>query len=362
MPPSSPSAATLRQLAALIHPGGVTAPSGPIAGSLELVAAAREHRVAALVARALETRGELAGLDDAARAALRRALLDQQQERAQLDALGAVAAAALDAAGIPFVALKGAALGAAHYPAPALRPMTDVDLLVAPGDKDRALTALAAAGFVRPPPAQEAFWAGSFYNLPLDPPPGQAGKLELHWSIAQQGRHAPDVEGILARARAIETPAGRLPIPEAVDLLLHQSLHLSYHYFEPKLIWLHDLALLHRDPPDAAETLARAAAWGMHLPLALAAAQVERAFPGTVSPPFRTLAERSLRARTLLTWAGAGADEPLALLARWNDRRRQLVYAVATLDRPSQMVRALTSWARRAARHGDAAGRRKDPC
>ncbi len=209
MPPSSPSAATLRQLAALIHPGGVAAPAGPIAGSQELVAAAREHRVAALLARALEARGELAGLDDAARAALRRALLDQQQERAQLDALGAVAAAALDAAGIPFVALKGAALGAAHYPAPALRPMTDVDLLVAPGDKDRALAALAAAGFVRPPPGQEAFWAESFYNLPLDAPPGQAGKLELHWSIAQQGRHAPMSRGSWrARVRSRPRPAG----------------------------------------------------------------------------------------------------------------------------------------------------------
>ena len=362
MPPPTPSAATLRRLAALIHPGGAAPLADGSFDAADLVRAAREHRVAALLARALEARGTLSGLDETARTALRRALLDQQQERAQLDALGVAAAAALGAAGIPFVALKGAALGAALYAAPALRPMTDVDLLVAPADKERSLVTLAAAGFRRPPAELEAFWADAFYNLPLDAPPGQAGKLELHWSIAQEGRHAPDVEGILARARVVESAAGRLPIPAPVDLLLHQSLHLSYHYFEPKLIWLHDLALIHRDPPDAAESLARAQAWGMRLPLALAAAHVERVFPGTVSAPFRALAEESPRARTLLAWAGAGADEPLALLSGWDDRRRQLVYAVATLDRPSQMARALASWARRAARHGDAAGRRKLPC
>ena len=362
MPPPTPSAATLRRLAALIHPGGAAPLADGSFDAADLVRAAREHRVAALLARALEARGTLSGLDETARTALRRALLDQQQERAQLDALGVAAAAALGAAGITFVALKGAALGAVLYATPALRPMTDVDLLVAPADKERSLVTLAAAGFRRPPAELEAFWADAFYNLPLDAPPGQAGKLELHWSIAQEGRHAPDVEGILARARVVESAAGRLPIPAPVDLLLHQSLHLSYHYFEPKLVWLHDLALIHRDPPDAAETLARAEAWGMRLPLALAAAQVERVFPGTVSPPFRALVAASPRARLLLAWAGAAEDDPLALLERWDDRRRQLLYAFATLDRPSQMARALASWARRALRHGDAAGRRKVPC
>ncbi len=359
---STPSAATLRQLAALIHPAGATALAANGLRAKELVHAAREHRVAALLARALESSGNLAGLDEAARTALRRVLLDQQQERAQLDALAVAAAGALDAAGIRFVALKGAALGAALYAAPALRPMTDVDLLVTPADKERSLAALTAAGFQRPSAELEAFWAEAFYNLPLDPPAGQAGKLELHWSIAQEGRHAPDVEGIVARARVVDAAGCRLPILAPVDLLLHQSLHLAYHYFEPKLVWLHDLALIHRDPPDAAETIARADAWGMRLPLALAAAQVERVFPGTVSSPFRALLDASPRARLLLAWAGAGDDAPLALLAHWDDRRRQLLYAFATLDRPSQMARALASWARRAVRHGDAAGRRKLPC
>lgn len=363
MPPPCPTAAAERQLAALIHPA--RAPVAPPADLAPVVDAACAHRVAALLARALERHGLLGSLAETPRRTLRKAILDRQQQRALLDATCRSAADALDRAGIAFVALKGAALGPAVYGEPALRPMTDVDLLVLPRDKERALDALAAAGFRRPSAREEAFWAESYYNLPLVAPREEAGdgegegeaKLELHWSIAQEGRHAPDVDGILARARRVDAGGRSLAVPGAVDLLLHQSLHLSYHYYEPALIWLYDLALLHRDPPDPRETIERARRWGMRLPLALAAAQVEKAFPGTVSEPFRRLAEKSPRARLLLSLAGSTA--PLALLEGWDRRRRQLVYAIATLDHPSQMARSVSSWASRAWRHGDVAGRKQ---
>ncbi len=359
MPHPSPSAAAERQLAALLHPLGVAVPRVPDLGAV--VDAACAHRVAALLAQALERHGLLEALDDGPRRALRKAILDRQQQRALLDACCAAAADALDRAGIRYVALKGAALGATVYDEPALRPMTDVDLLVRPQDKVPALETLAAAGFERPSASEEAFWEESYYNLPLAAP-GEAGgdggaKLELHWSIAQAGRHAPDVDGIIARARRVDAGGRSLSVPHPVDLLLHQSLHLSYHYYEPMLIWLHDLALLHRDPPDAGETIARARAWGMRVPLALASVQVEKAFPGTVSKPFLRLLDQSPRARLLL--AIAGSASPLALLDRWQERRFQLLYAVATLDRPSQIARSVGSWARRAWRHGDVAGRKR---
>ena len=51
-------------------------------------------------------------------------------------------------ASIPVVVLKGAA-AAANYPNPTLRCMGDIDLIVAPGDFDRALNLLLDAGFVR---------------------------------------------------------------------------------------------------------------------------------------------------------------------------------------------------------------------
>jgi len=54
---------------------------------------------------------------------------------------------AFDAARIPVLLLKGAALAHLVYPAPRLRPMRDVDLLVAPQDADRAWTLVRERGF-----------------------------------------------------------------------------------------------------------------------------------------------------------------------------------------------------------------------
>jgi hypothetical protein len=62
---------------------------------------------------------------------------------------GVVTAAlgAWDAAGIPVMLLKGAALAHLVYPAPRLRPMRDVDVLVAPEHAGRAWTLLRDRGF-----------------------------------------------------------------------------------------------------------------------------------------------------------------------------------------------------------------------
>jgi hypothetical protein len=55
--------------------------------------------------------------------------------------------AAFDSAGIESMPLKGALLAARYYPAPGLRPMNDLDLLVRPHDEARALAALEGLGY-----------------------------------------------------------------------------------------------------------------------------------------------------------------------------------------------------------------------
>ncbi len=55
------------------------------------------------------------------------------------------------AAGIPVVLLKGAALARSVYPQPWLRPMRDLDLLVRTADAHRAQALLATCGFQQPP-------------------------------------------------------------------------------------------------------------------------------------------------------------------------------------------------------------------
>ena len=53
---------------------------------------------------------------------------------------------AMEKAAIPFVVIKGAAVGR-YYPNPSYRPMGDIDTLVRPADMNAALTALTQAGF-----------------------------------------------------------------------------------------------------------------------------------------------------------------------------------------------------------------------
>ncbi len=337
------------------HPDRVLAASD--AGTLEVVSLARAHRVSGLLSRSLETGGRLEALPAAARAALRQDVLEAEFHRAGLSTDLAAAASALDREGLPFLALKGAALGGLVYPAPHLRPRTDVDILVRPTDVQRALAALGRAGFEAPTAADQAFWREVYFNLPLASPRGRGATLEIHWSLSHSARHQPDVDGLFARARFFDLDGRRVGALGAADLLLHQALHHSYHYFEPKLIWIYDLALLHRAGPPSAEVVDRARAWGMSATLALSVHQVEKAFPGAAQPALLDFARRSRRAQGIR--ALFGARGPVELIAGWDRRWRQLLLAAATLDRPGAALTATASWLRRTIRYGDRAGHRR---
>jgi len=71
--------------------------------------------------------------------------------KAQSEAL-TVIAQALEAEGIEPVILKGGALAHTVYPEPALRPMEDLDILVAPERLEQARQALSRQGFQAPAP------------------------------------------------------------------------------------------------------------------------------------------------------------------------------------------------------------------
>jgi hypothetical protein len=57
-------------------------------------------------------------------------------------------------AGVAVIVLKGPALASEHYPDPALRPFTDLDLLVRRHDRDRAIDVLSAVGYVHASPGR----------------------------------------------------------------------------------------------------------------------------------------------------------------------------------------------------------------
>lgn len=353
-PSESPaSALATRALIDALHP---LRPSlaGVLRDPRAAVAAARMHKVSAMLARALEREGALASLDAPARDALRRDILDVEFMRARLEAAAVEACDAFDAQGVPYLFLKGTAVSRIVHGDPALRPISDVDLLVQPSRFYDAMRALAACGFKMPTERQMKYWREAFYNIGVVSLAGAKASVEVHWSIAQRGRHTPDIEHMFSRAQDFSFNGRPARALGSVDLLLHQTLHHAYHYFEPKLMWICDLALIHRHPPDVDACRSRARAWGMSLSLALSILHLEKVFPGIVSPGFLRFASNHTRAGAIVRHFGSA--DPAGIVAKSDVRRRQLVLALLMLDGPVQAVRSVTSWAWRALRYGDRAG------
>jgi hypothetical protein len=177
------------------------------------------------------------------------------RNRALLAELEAIAEAAA-AAGVDVVPLKGADLAARVYPSPALRPMSDVDLLVRAEHLDRMRDVLQSRGY-------EDFSMSMSY---VDDQRLDRGSFEHRWQGSRDGVHIlvefraepmepsvcrlADLDPALSLAlrehtaamwsRRVATPAG--PRLSAGDLFLHVATHLAAKHGEFRLIWLHDLA------------------------------------------------------------------------------------------------------------------------
>lgn len=188
-------------------------------------------------------------------AAYRASALQELRRGAELRRLDA----ALDAAQIPFLILKGPVL-AELYPDRASRTMTDLDLLLSEDDLPRAMDALGGAGYRVP--AQFAgveMAAGDAPPLIHEQPGGPS--IELHTMLDS----LPD------ERRAFETlwpSARRVPVGHGLELMTlergaffaHVVLHVSKHHrFEGELRSLLDVALLLRG--EALDWPALLAAW-----------------------------------------------------------------------------------------------------
>ena len=136
---------------------------------------------------------------------------------------------ALKAAGIPTIVLKGAYLAEAVYGNLALRPMSDVDLLVHREDLGKADAALAAAGFTArelhiSPPADE-----NEFHYQND---AAGAMIEVHWEMTKPDYPFRLDVGLLWEAAVPSRIAGAAVLvlsPE--DLLIHIGLHAAIHRF-----------------------------------------------------------------------------------------------------------------------------------
>ena len=129
------------------------------------------------------------------------------------DALVGDVARRLSEPGIPVMPVKGALLQHWLYDDPTDRPLTDVDLLVAPQDLERAVRLLEQAGYRR---TRHSSVGGIVMQTPL----GLA--LDLHPSLFDAARYRMRTEDLFARSTEdTALYAAPVQLPSPLDVYAH---------------------------------------------------------------------------------------------------------------------------------------------
>jgi hypothetical protein len=264
------------------------------------------------------------------------------------------ATAALRAAGVETITLKGMALAHAVYPEAGCRPMADVDLLIRPDDRAVALGALQALGYRTPGDAADRHTASrSFAELVRD-----RTRIDLHWHLARylrfEGVVAVDHDGLWRRASPLVTPEGRSLELCPEDLLLHLTLHLTLGSDFARALWYADVDAVARHFAarlDWERVIAEAERWRIRALAGWVLGVVRRSF-GTPLPPgvLQRLGHGRLRRAAVARCVGSAI--PPSLWAELVDSR---VYPAQTLlmDRAIDALRVFgwtffpsTAWLR----------------
>jgi hypothetical protein len=146
-----------------------------------------------------------------------------------------------ESASIQVVFFKGPAAAWSLYETPALREMSDLDLLVHPADAPRAVDLLVACG-CRPVYSIDRRFFRSGRELPLTSPAGAA--IDLHWSLAPSHFcHGLDMDGIWTRLAPVQVAGHAVQTLGNEDLLTFLCVHGAKHGW-CSLHWLSDLARL----------------------------------------------------------------------------------------------------------------------
>ena len=172
---------------------------------------------------------------------------------------------ALQGAEVPAIALKGAHLAEVVYGDTALRPMSDIDLLVKRPDLSRAEDALREIGYTPHRPFWVEAESDMHHHLPRFTRPGSAS-VEVHWTLVRPtDPFDVDENGLWSRARPATIAGAQALVLSPEDLLLHQCLHMAFgHRFRVGLRPLCDVAEIlrhYREETDWKQTADRARQW-----------------------------------------------------------------------------------------------------
>jgi hypothetical protein len=253
-------------------------------------------------------------------------------------------AACLQEAGVPFIVHKGGALAEVVYDRPEDRPMVDIDVVFRPAQWQRVREALKARRYQLPEGAGEAFWLENYFNISASSPDPPVAHFDLHWGLTQEGRYHVDTEDLFDRAVAYRSAlAGGAQVLRlgTEDLLLSLFLHLAYHYFEARLLWLHDMKLvIERCHPDWDRLRARAESWGLNTVVAFNLGYLEKVFPGTVPPDVSASCRAGVLRRGLIR--PLLSPHPRHLFRFETRRLGQFALGMVSIDSPLDMARFAT--------------------
>jgi hypothetical protein len=150
----------------------------------------------------------------------------------------------LDKAGIATLAVKGPVAGLALYGDAALRPFLDLDVLIAPEDRGRAIERLVARGY-RPIVNLDAVGWRRFFHRFIEMcwiHPETVVAIDLHWALMDPRYRCNAVlAGCQNRAVSLSIGARRIRTLCPEDMLLHSLLHAAKHDWT-RLRWLVDVA------------------------------------------------------------------------------------------------------------------------
>ena len=150
--------------------------------------------------------------------------------------------------GIEAIALKGVLLATRHYRTPGLRPFGDLDLLVAPAQRDQAAQALIDLGYQCTDDLDaggkawclENHFHWTFMRQGAFP-------VELHWSLTFTFPPTPaDLSSVWERSVSVPTPAGNVRGFGPEDEVLSLAAHMTGHCFRLPLRCHADFAAILR--------------------------------------------------------------------------------------------------------------------
>ncbi len=191
---------------------------------------------------------------------------------------------AFDRAGVEVLALKGAVLNLLLYAEPDERPMDDLDLLVRPGDVERACAVLEGLGAVRGQPlVREDFFPRFHYEIEYRLGTMVPVKIDLHVRPFRPLRYAGLMadDALFERARPIPVGTTHVLVPSAEDMLIHLAVHAAVHGFSRRQ-WIEDMQRwIERFPPDWSVLIRTAEAWKLGHPVSKALAQLRHVTLGS---------------------------------------------------------------------------------